>query len=161
MSNKHKMSNEVLSLLFMKHNETPYKSDIGIPISDLLTDTMEIVFGSVPYDNHIGYCELTTEMDQYLIYDYRRERKRYTYVYEFSNKSNTSTCNGKEGYGYILRYPGASCGCIYTDENNIIQAIDFYEFDCYNCPAPQYKRKMDNIKSKYIGKRIVVKHINE
>ena len=156
---------EVLQDILSKDKDTTiYKSDIGIPISDLMSsDTMEILFGAVPFDNKIGYCELTRKMDEHLLSNPFQGRE--TYIYDFmSRKEHHKT--DVEGYIYLIRYPGATCGCIYTDKDNRIETIQIYE------DALDYKDKthneriydriaIDAIKSTYIGKQIIVKYKNK
>ena len=152
---------EILKDILSKDKDTTiFKSDIGIPISDLMSsDTMEILFGVVPYDNKIGYCVLTREMDANLSYPLPGCK---TYIYDFmSRKEHHKT--DVAGYIYLIRYPGATCCCIYTDKDNRIENIQIYE------NALDYKDKthsekitdriaIDAIKSTYIGKQIVVKY---
>ena len=103
--------------------------------------------------NTKGFCELTTEMDEYLLSktDYDGYR---TYMYDFgSRETNYYDC--EKGHVYLMRLPGATRGCIVTDENNRIEFIRFYEDTCYE-KFHDYDRAMENIKEKYIGRKVVV-----
>ena len=153
---------ELLKDILSKDKDTTiYKSDIGIPISDLLSsDIMEILFGTVPYDNKIGYCELTREMDEYLLSNLLPRCK--TYIYDFMLRKEHHKTD-VEGYIYLIRYPGCTCGCIYTDKDNRIESIQVYE-DMFDYRDKSYNEKttdriaIDTIKSTYIGKQIIVKY---
>lgn len=93
-----------------------------------------------------GCCELTEEMDKYLLH---KSELNYTYIQEFGKRED-----GKEGFVYVLRAPGATRGCIITDQNNIIESINFYKDTCYDL-LNTYDRKMEEIKEKYIGREII------
>ena len=112
-------------------------------------EVMEIRFEEKFYSvRDDGRCELTDEMDKYLLRvktDYH-----YTYMCDFDKRQD-----GKEGRIYVMRVPGATRGCIVTDENGIIEHINFYEDTCYEI-LPCYDRKMEEIKDKYIGRKVVI-----
>lgn len=95
-----------------------------------------------------GHCELTDEMDKYLLHD--KTNYYYTYMNYFGKREK-----GEKGDIYVMRVPGATRGCIVTDENGIIEHINFYEDTCYEI-LHCYDRKMEEIKEKYIGRKVVV-----
>lgn len=100
------------------------------------------------------YCELTDEMDEYRTH---KGEYNHTYMLYFDKRTDN---NGKEGNTYVIRLPGATRGCIYTDSNNVIESIHFYEDTCYET-FHDYDREMEKIKDKYIGRRIVHVEVEE
>lgn len=95
-------------------------------------------------DNYYN-CELTDEMDEYRTF---KGEYNHTYIMYFGKRED-----GKEGHVYVIRLPGATRGCIYTDANDIIESIYFYKDTCYET-FNDYNIEMEKIKDKYIGRKI-------
>lgn len=112
-----------------------------------MNEIMEIKFKKISTLSPEGFCDLTDEMNKYLLY---KHKYHYTYMYDFGKRKD-----GKEGHIYVMRAPGATRGCIITDKNGIIEQVNFYEDTCYDV-LPCYDRKMEEIKEKYIGRKIVI-----
>lgn len=110
----------------------------------------------ITFEGLEGTCELTTEMDAYLVGE--RPDWYHTYMYDFSERTgNMRGCDGKNGHIYVMRTPGATRGCIYTNSEGNIETITFYEDVCYG-KLKIYRPEMENIKSKYIGRKVVCKY---
>ena len=95
-------------------------------------------------------CDITYEMDKYLLH---RHSYIYTYIEFFKDRLYI---DGKEGNVYLFRVPGATRGCIKTDEEGIIESIDFYEDTCYGSVGC-YRREVEGVKEEYIGKLLKLK----
>lgn len=106
--------------------------------------------------------ELTKEMDSYLLHAYTWGFF-VTYIYEPLKTAS---------HQYVIRFPGATRGCIICDKNDIIQKIDFYEDTCYNIPYSDknsrgkriewmgpYHSAMNHIRDKYIGRKMIIESI--
>lgn len=99
-----------------------------------------------------GYCELTNEMDKHLTC--KPSGIWHTYIYDFGDRE-TEYYDHKIGHVYTMRLPGATRGCMVTDENGYIEILEFYEDTCYGTFAA-YDKSMENIKEKYIGRKVIV-----
>lgn len=99
------------------------------------------------------YCELTDEMDKHLVSSIKEIVKRHnrtgTYIYDFGERYDE-----KKGHVYAIRLPGATRGYIYTDENNEIIEIVFYERQCYNMGC--YEKSLETVKDKFMGWKIII-----
>lgn len=116
-----------------------------------MNHVMKIVFVKNIYESR-GYCELTDEMDKFLKHGKRRSYR--TYMYDFGDRK-TTFYDHKEGHVYVMRVPGATRGCIVTNEKDVIDIVMFYEDTCYG-KTGCYNPKMEEIKEKYIGRKVVV-----
>lgn len=103
-----------------------------------------------PYFEHEYYCELTTEMDTYMIGFKTTGHVYRSYVYDFGDRVAFENI---PGHVYALRAPGATRGCIKTDQEGIITDVIFDRRTCYDL-FHCYDEKMENIKEKYIGRKI-------
>ena len=115
---------------------------------------MEICFGDCSTRSR-GYCELTDEMDSYLLCGKSTISSIYrTYVmYEGDRKE--WIYGSEEGEAFALRLPVATRGYFFTNAVGVIDTIEFYEDSCY-VKLPAYDRKMESIKEKYLGRKVII-----
>ena len=98
-----------------------------------------------------GYCDLTEEMDSYLLGNVDAVGDRYrTYVMSCGDRQD-----GKEGKAFALRLPGATRGYFFTNDEGVIDTLGFYEDSCY-VKLPTYSREMEGIKEKYLGRKVII-----
>lgn len=95
------------------------------------------------------FCELTEEMDQYMLYKSDHFR---TYLMYFGDRMKQ--VEAKPGHVWILRAPGSTRGYVLTNPSGIIDTIMFYEEMCYGVPGC-YDKSMEEIKDKYLGLLLV------
>lgn len=77
-------------------------------------------FPSLKYNDNQYVCELTKEIDKYLI---GLSDIYCSYLYDFSPRKEH---DGKEGYIYTIRSPGSTKGCVFVDNQGIITEVKFY-----------------------------------
>lgn len=88
-------------------------------------------------------CEMTKAFDKHLI---KPHRNWSTYMCPFDR--------GR----MVLRYPGATRGCIWYDENNVITDIKFYKEGYDNedtLGGEEYHASVQEEANKYIGCRLI------
>lgn len=84
-------------------------------------------------------CGLTDVMNNYLV---NGKKDASTYLYDYGPRKEM---DGKPGYVYSIRFPGATRGHIYLDDDNIITEIKFYyDNKCF-------KDTIEEDMQKYIG----------
>ena len=115
-------------------------------------NALEVTWEKDNFGEYRGYCELTSEMNTYILGDGATRLFR-TYMMEFCPRKEM-TKDAEGGEVYILRFPGATCGRILTDENNVIELVEFYQSTCYET-LRVYAPEMEKIKEKYIGRKMI------
>lgn len=93
--------------------------------------------------------ELTKEMDSYLIDSIKALNSEFLATYFYLEDE----LKLGEKQHFAFRYPGATRGSIYIDENNEITKIDLYD-DEYHTDSI-YKPDVRSIFDKYIGLKLV------
>lgn len=88
-----------------------------------------------------GYCELTTDMDNYLL---GKSKLFHTYISGYPD----NCCGGQL---FSLRVPGSTCGYFVTDNYGIIK-----DYDLYPSSYPLYRVGVYEILNEYLGKKVVV-----
>jgi hypothetical protein len=74
---------------------------------------------------------------------------------EFISEKTRISYDGKRGIVYKLRYPGATFGLIFCDENNIIEYISFKEDLIFGETWFPYDYGIVNLSEKYKGYKII------
>lgn len=115
-----------------------------------MSEVMELKFKPHHMDDERGFCELTDEMDKYLIGG--KTDLYHTYILDFGDRKK-EYYDRKEGHVYVMRVPGATRGQMITDAEGRIEILDFYEDSCYK-KLHCYDIKMEEIKEKYIGRLV-------
>lgn len=63
--------------------------------------------------------------------------------------------DNEKGEAFALRLPEATRGYFFTNAVGVIDTIEFYEDSCY-VKLPAYDRKMESIKEKYLGRKVII-----
>lgn len=105
--------------------------------------TLEQVYPIKYFEGHYT-CELTKRIDEFLI---GLTDSYYTYLYEFKSDNNQD-----HTHIYLIRSPGSTKGCVYTNKKGVITEIKIYNNALY-----YFRPGIKEVENEFLGYKIITK----